>query len=436
MRIITERIPHPMYKEPDYDYMIMKLDQGVFFDANGNEIPTVSLNDDFTSPSEEDILTVIGFGSESEEGRSSPQLQQVNIPYIPHEICNQPASYNGEIKELTMFCAGAVGKDACQGDSGGPILRRNNNNEYEQIGIVSWGRGCGRSEYPAVKNYSSIMLLDYHAMTMDEPRNSPARRQQYLVICAIMAGAFGYSLITAGALDPMTITTTDFPGGTFYYKSSTRDYAATHGLWDEMGTALNISRNDYSDLVYALYLDNPMEVGGGQQRFATGLLFDKKKKDKNYQPQIIQEMTSTNINNDKKESSNLEEYQNQPWEKQELPSTKGVTTTQFPHTGGFVSALLISYRVIPTLLKKFTGGVVAMTCDIRQLQMCTFYVVSDEKAFWLNQPDTTTYQASGTASSGAVDWKGVQNDILSIITFPFKLLFSNEEEDTTTKEEL
>merc|ERR1711957_477633 len=101
MRIITERIPHPMYKEPDYDYMIMKLDQGVFFDANSNEIPTVSLNDDFTSPSEEDILTVIGFGSESEEGRSSPQLQQVNIPYISHEICNQPASYNGEIKELT-----------------------------------------------------------------------------------------------------------------------------------------------------------------------------------------------------------------------------------------------------------------------------------------------------------------------------------------------
>lgn len=38
-----------------------------------------------------------------------------------------------------------------QGDSGGPLV---DNDSGRQIGIVSWGRGCGRPGYPTV--YASV----------------------------------------------------------------------------------------------------------------------------------------------------------------------------------------------------------------------------------------------------------------------------------------
>lgn len=66
------------------------------------------------------------------------------------------------------------------------------------------------------------MLMDYHQMTMNEPRDSPARKKQYLVICCVMAGVFVYTLLTSGALSSVPITVQTFPGGTFIYKNSTR----------------------------------------------------------------------------------------------------------------------------------------------------------------------------------------------------------------------
>jgi len=57
-----------------------------------------------------------------------------------------------------MFCAGVPaggGHDSCQGDSGGPILDSAN----RQIGLVSFGRGCGEPDYPGV--YSRISAVSH-----------------------------------------------------------------------------------------------------------------------------------------------------------------------------------------------------------------------------------------------------------------------------------
>ena len=66
------------------------------------------------------------------------------------------------------------------------------------------------------------MLLNYHEMTLNEPRDSPARRQQFKVICTIMAGMFIHSVITAGAFMDIHIKEGVFPGGEFIYRYNQR----------------------------------------------------------------------------------------------------------------------------------------------------------------------------------------------------------------------
>lgn len=134
-RRISERVLHPMYN-PDgvnYDYMILKLSQPL-----DDNFPPIKLNEDNLVPADKETLTVLGFGNTSEQGNKTVVLQQVDVNYIPETQCNQGRSYDGEVKDLTMFCAAGLGKDSCQGDSGGPIFRKSGE-EFEQVGLVSWG---------------------------------------------------------------------------------------------------------------------------------------------------------------------------------------------------------------------------------------------------------------------------------------------------------
>jgi secreted trypsin-like serine protease len=58
-----------------------------------------------------------------------------------------------------MMCAGLPegGSDACQGDSGGFLGVPTRDGRWIEVGIVSWGFGCGRKDlfgvYTRVANY-------------------------------------------------------------------------------------------------------------------------------------------------------------------------------------------------------------------------------------------------------------------------------------------
>ncbi|KAF8776919.1 Tryptase-2 like protein [Argiope bruennichi] len=49
----------------------------------------------------------------------------------------------------SSLCAGAEGRDACDGDGGGPLVCRKKSRWY-QLGVISFGIGCGRRNTPGV----------------------------------------------------------------------------------------------------------------------------------------------------------------------------------------------------------------------------------------------------------------------------------------------
>lgn len=145
----------------DYDFSILKLE-----DYDESLLPFKILYGKL--PSNRDIkdgtvLTVSGWGNTQNSLESRDVLRAVKVPKVNNDVCEN--AYNGFGKITNqMLCAGRAegGKDACQGDSGGPLFRKN-----VIWGVVSWGYGCARPNYPGV--YSRVStVLDWINATIEE----------------------------------------------------------------------------------------------------------------------------------------------------------------------------------------------------------------------------------------------------------------------------
>jgi trypsin len=163
---VQRQVQHPSYDSIShvYDFMLVKLGNPV---TNPNLKPIV-MNSLQENPMSNDVLTVIGFGTTVVGGTLSNRLQEVNVNYIDYETCNN--LYEGGIVDSVMFCAGVSGggKDSCQGDSGGPIF----DHEGTQVGVVSFGVGCGQKAYPGV--YSRVSgAKDWIDATICELSSTP-----------------------------------------------------------------------------------------------------------------------------------------------------------------------------------------------------------------------------------------------------------------------
>ncbi|XP_017854761.1 trypsin-1 [Drosophila busckii] len=143
---------HPKYDSSiiDYDFAVLHLED---YDAKNVTQAFVNLPEQNETLAVGTEVTISGWGNTQNVLESSEKLRAVTVPTVNQTECSAAYQNFGQITER-MLCAGLVegGKDACQGDSGGPLVANN-----KQWGVVSWGYGCARPDFPGV--YSRVAAV-------------------------------------------------------------------------------------------------------------------------------------------------------------------------------------------------------------------------------------------------------------------------------------
>merc|ERR1719354_679155 len=109
---------------------------------------------DFYPPGYKGTVTGWGLLDETKELVVTPMMK-VDLPIVDDNTCRNAYKKIVNIESTKQFCAGESGggKDACSGDSGGPFTRTISSSIGSReflIGVVSYGLGCARVQYPGV----------------------------------------------------------------------------------------------------------------------------------------------------------------------------------------------------------------------------------------------------------------------------------------------
>ncbi|KAF5294341.1 hypothetical protein FQR65_LT10794 [Abscondita terminalis] len=150
---------HMVHKHPNYDNFTQDFDVSVLTLAKrirfGKTAKPVRLASYESKSVGGQQAVVTGFGLLSDNGVPAKQLQAVGVYQISNPHCEKLYRPAGRRVTKRMSCYSFPGgnKDACQGDSGGPLVSNG-----VQVGIVSWGIGCGKPNYPGVYTRISSSL--------------------------------------------------------------------------------------------------------------------------------------------------------------------------------------------------------------------------------------------------------------------------------------
>ena len=94
-------------------------------------------------------------------GPKSTQLKELHLPITNQDKCRQSMieEFRKDVTEFTVCAGDGTGRnDTCQGDSGGALFcKRNDQDSYVIVGIVSWGEGCKQPKKYGV--YTHVLKL-------------------------------------------------------------------------------------------------------------------------------------------------------------------------------------------------------------------------------------------------------------------------------------
>jgi len=142
---------HSSYNDQtfDYDYAVLTLCEELEW---AKDIAPVCLPETSGQGTQyENIDSVIsGWGTTTAGGSTSNILLEITVKSLSNSgCCSGDYQYPCSMITDRMICGAASGKDACQGDSGGPFIAKEGSS-YTLTGIVSWGYGCAKPNYPGV----------------------------------------------------------------------------------------------------------------------------------------------------------------------------------------------------------------------------------------------------------------------------------------------
>jgi secreted trypsin-like serine protease len=168
VRSVKRKFIHPKYNPNsaafgNYDAAVLKVSRSV------SGIAPIKL-----ASSKQNILerpgrkaTVAGWGSTTARRACVPsplhqpvfpeRMREAQVPIVSDsradqlykDICQFSGGLRSTYTPQLMVAAGGTGKDTCQADSGGPLfVAQASSARYTQIGITSFGPGCGPERYP------------------------------------------------------------------------------------------------------------------------------------------------------------------------------------------------------------------------------------------------------------------------------------------------
>ncbi|XP_018357262.1 PREDICTED: venom protease [Trachymyrmex septentrionalis] len=149
--LIKEIMLHAEYDDISHenDVAVLKIDREVQFTST--LLPACLPIGNVKNENLDGKMAVTAGWGYTEEGGTSPStLMEAELSIISNEECQDAYSEQPyAVLDKRTICAASPGKDSCQGDSGGPLMIQNGNKTYV-VGIVSWGIGCARQDYPGV----------------------------------------------------------------------------------------------------------------------------------------------------------------------------------------------------------------------------------------------------------------------------------------------
>lgn len=153
-RDVADVIVHPEYNgfvEDGRDIALVRLVSPLdLSDPRVAAIPLVTATNAAAGLTDPGVLSVItGWGSTREGGSTVTTLQQASIPIVSLADAIDAYGFNIGSDQIAAGILGVGIVDACQGDSGGPLVVPSQGS-FALAGVVSWGNGCARPDFPGL----------------------------------------------------------------------------------------------------------------------------------------------------------------------------------------------------------------------------------------------------------------------------------------------